>query len=73
MKIEDMREQVAGAYPGLKWRDRVYAMEDRQIVAIFRTMTEIRALHPRKNKDDGIQTCMFDKDWTPDGRNIINA
>ena len=33
--VANMREAIIGAYPGLRWRSRVNAMEDSQVIAIY--------------------------------------
>lgn len=33
--VANMREAIIGAYPGLRWRSRVNAMEDNQVIAIY--------------------------------------
>lgn len=40
MTVESIRSYVSGAYVGDKWRNRVALMEDRQVIAIYRTMCE---------------------------------
>ena len=36
MSIEQMREEVKKLYPGKAWKDKVDAMSDNQILALYR-------------------------------------
>ena len=36
MSIEQMREEVKKLYPGKAWKERVDAMSDNQILALYR-------------------------------------
>ena len=40
MTVDQMRERITNAYPGLEWKDRVARMEDKQVVAIFNSCEE---------------------------------
>lgn len=35
MDIKQMRELIMGAYPGGKWKKRVEAMSDDQVVSVY--------------------------------------
>ena len=40
MNVENMRQAVISVYAGPAWRMRVQEMEDRQVIAIFKSMVE---------------------------------
>jgi len=40
MKVEQMREQLIHVYSGPTWRMRVLGMENRQVIAIYKSMQE---------------------------------
>ena len=67
MSTEQMRSRLAELYPGPKWRLRVMQMPERQVVAIYKNMSQNGRLkkHPiKKKKEPGIikavQMTMFD-------------
>lgn len=35
MTVEEMRNAIAGVYPGLTWKQKVAAMHDDQVTAIY--------------------------------------
>lgn len=67
MTVDQMRAKISAAYDGPKWRNRVSVMEDRQVIAIFKTMTQLGTLEHKRKRRDGVQTCMFDPGWSPNG------
>lgn len=40
MTVEQMREAITNAYPGLGWKDHVARMEDNQVIAIYHKCDE---------------------------------
>ena len=44
MTIENMREHVINAYPGPFWKLKVQKMDDRQVIAIYKSMIEEKRL-----------------------------
>lgn len=59
MTIDQMKNTLIAAYPGDKWKKKVQAMENRQIVAIYKTMERTDRLfkHKRLKKEPGIKYC----------------
>lgn len=58
MTVERMRENLSKVYPSPNWRLRVNAMDDRRVIAIYRSMLERGGLKPKKShkkKEPGIR------------------
>jgi hypothetical protein len=54
-----MRNALIAAYPGDKWMLKVKAMDNRQVVAIYKNMerTDRLTSHKRLKKEPGIKYC----------------
>jgi len=72
MTVDQMRCALAEVYPGPKWRLKCQTMPERQVVAIYKSLSEKDKLHKKsrkaKRKEPGIskaiQITIFDLDPT---------
>lgn len=67
MTTEQMRSRLADLYPGPKWKLKCQTMPDRQVVAIFKSLTERDFLKQKKLKKknepgvmEAVQLSIFD-------------
>ena len=51
MTVEAMRTYISGMYHSDRWLRRVKLMEDRQVIAIYRTMMK-RGQKPQKKRNE---------------------
>lgn len=62
-KIDNMRKDLAKAYPGKQWRYEVlYFMPDKQVIAIWHNLQKTGKLDRQKTKmiDNSYQISMWD-------------
>lgn len=58
MTIDQMRNALAQVYSGPTWRLRVSGMDDRQVIAIYKSMEREGRLEKKKlKKEPGIKKC----------------
>lgn len=72
MTTDQMRNALIQAYPGPIWKKKVIAMEDRQVVAIYKTMERTDRLvkrKPKRKKEPGIKYCEQITIWDILGEN----
>lgn len=68
MKVEKMRCALAEVFPGPKWRLKCQMMPDRQVIAIYKNLSQSDKLyaHKKMKKEPGVkkavQVTMFDLD-----------
>lgn len=55
MTVAAMRDYIAKMYDADKWRLKVHDMDDRQVIAIYKTMKQRGQKPPKKKK--GTPTC----------------
>lgn len=71
--VDQMRTTLADVYPGPKWRLKCMTMPERQVIAIYKNLSEKDKLKkkPKKKKDtsmfEPVQLTMFDIDYSPNG------
>ena len=77
MTVEKMRAALAEVYSGNIWRLRVSGMEDRQVVAIYKSMQaegRLKKKSPKPKKEPGIrkavQLSFFDEGYGLNGKDI---
>ena len=60
MNVEHMRSMISDVYPGDKWKNRVAAMWDDQVIAIFHNFTKRGMFEKPKGNRKVKQLTIFD-------------
>lgn len=67
MHITQMRNLIAGEYPGVGWKRKCREMSERQVIAIYHSFLEKGRFDKKKqkekkqkDKDEGVQMTMYD-------------
>ena len=70
--VDQMRCRLAEVYPGPRWRLKCMQMPERQVIAIYKNMSEKDRFNVKKKKrgkkePKAVQLTMFDVNYTPNG------
>lgn len=55
MRVDQMRKIISEAYPGHKWRKKVNAMHNKQVIAVYHKIIEQRRKLLKKMEEEKCQ------------------
>lgn len=64
MSVDQMRYSISNAYPGIRWKNYVQRMDDKQVIAVYYNLLESGKLAKTAlKKDSPKQYSLFDENY----------